>query len=111
MKVARRMWLGVVALTLLWGAVLGWRVGSSKAAPLPQIVQPGDVTTPTATFTIILVPTATATPVPPLSVVDSTLGESLNEPIGVHGEEAFASFTVRPGDTLLVVALEVGVDV
>jgi murein DD-endopeptidase MepM/ murein hydrolase activator NlpD len=69
-------------------------------------VQPGDVATPTATYAIILVPTATPTPVP-----ESPVGESLDEPVGLHGAESFSTYTVKEGDTLLTVALEVGVDV
>jgi murein DD-endopeptidase MepM/ murein hydrolase activator NlpD len=101
------------------GAILCW-VLPTFAAPLPQIVQPGDVATPTATFTIILVPTATTTPVPVSPVDESGAGAaaegaavnaSLLEPVGLHGAESFSTYIVRPGDTLLTVALEVGVDV
>jgi murein DD-endopeptidase MepM/ murein hydrolase activator NlpD len=95
--------LGLFILVLI---LLGLIVGSTRpgqAAPAAQIVQPGDVATPTPTYTIILVPTAVPTPAP-----QSPL---LSEPVGIHLDDSFASYTVRPGDTVLTVALEVGVDV
>jgi murein DD-endopeptidase MepM/ murein hydrolase activator NlpD len=102
----------IASLALLW-----WSWLPGKAAVLPQVVQPGDVATPTATFTIILMPTATPTPlaaptpVSETTEVTSAAGESLMEPAGLHGPATFSSYTVRPGDTILSVALDVGIDV
>jgi len=76
-----------------------------------QVVQPADVATPTATFTIILIPTAIPTPAPEATAVTSTLDAPLTETVGAHGPVAFSNYTVKPGDTLLTIALEVGVDV
>jgi murein DD-endopeptidase MepM/ murein hydrolase activator NlpD len=86
----------------LWLLALLWSAQAGQAAPVSQIVQPEDVATPTATFTIILVPTPSPTPI----------GEGDHAATGVlHGAESFTTYTVREGDTLLTVALEVGVDV
>lgn len=108
---ARRMQIVGILLLLGWLALVGWSARPTRAAPLPQIVQPGDVATPTATYTIILMPTATPTPVHDAPPTDSTLGAELMEPVGPHGAEEFSTYTVGEGDTLLTVALEVGVDV
>jgi murein DD-endopeptidase MepM/ murein hydrolase activator NlpD len=102
------MRVGGLALLLVIAALAGWSHRSGQAATLAQVVQPGDVATPTATYVIILIPTATAaaTPVP-----DSSLDGSLAASVGLHSEQSFSTYTVRAGDTLLDVALEVGVDV
>lgn len=99
---------GGIMLLLLIAAVAGLPQRSGQATALAQVVQPGDVATPTATFAIILMPTATptATPAP-----NSPLDESLTASVGLHGEQGFSTYTVIEGDTLLDVALEVGVDV
>jgi murein DD-endopeptidase MepM/ murein hydrolase activator NlpD len=99
---ARRLRLGGIVLLLVWLALVGWSVAPSQAISLAQVVQPGDVATPTATYLMILVPTATATP---------SAASPLMEPVGLHGAEGFSEYTVQQGDTLLAVALEVGVDV
>ena len=103
---ARRGWVGATVLLLIWLGILGWSVMPSQAASLAQIVQPGDVATPTATYELILVPTATSTP-----QAVSPLGDVPEGSFGSHGVDSFSTYTVKPGDTLLVVALEVGVDV
>jgi murein DD-endopeptidase MepM/ murein hydrolase activator NlpD len=111
----RSGWLSGTALLCALIVLVTWQVAPSRAAPTPQIVQPGDVATPTATYTIILVATATATPQPTASATltnsTATVGATLSEPIGPHAEQTFSSYTVQAGDTLLAVALEVGVDV
>jgi murein DD-endopeptidase MepM/ murein hydrolase activator NlpD len=93
--------------TLVCGILLGFAaiyshlaVTGTLAAPAAQILQPGDIATPTATYTIILAPTAVPTPTPEVA------GE-----VVPHGQENFSSYVVQAGDTLLTVALEVGVDV
>lgn len=100
---ARRIPLGLLVLIGALLAVLGWSAQPSMAAPRQQIVQPGDVSTPTPTYEIILMPTATPTPTP-------EGGEPSHES-GAHFAGDFMTYTVKPGDTLLTVALEVGVDV
>lgn len=100
---ARRVGLGHFLLTaLVLVAAVSARPG--LAAPPRQIVQPGDVATPTPTYEIILIPTATPA-VAPLPTRDAA-------PV-VDGPavEVAATYTVEPGDTLLTVALEVGLDV
>ncbi len=72
----------------------------SIAAPPRQIVRPEDVATPTPTYEVILVPTPTpAVTPPPAAFGDDDVGA------------ARGTYTVQPGDTLLTVALEVGLDV
>lgn len=74
---------GWVGLLLLWHSM-------SRAAPLPQapvVVSPDAVTTPAVPS---LLPTVTPTPNATLPLTNS--------------------YTIRPGDTLLTVALELGVD-
>jgi murein DD-endopeptidase MepM/ murein hydrolase activator NlpD len=87
-------------LMFTMAGLMGWLWASpGLAAPLSQIVQPGDVATPTPTYVIVLMPTPTpaATPVTQASVP--------------HGEQGISTYTVKAGDTLLTVALEVGLDV
>lgn len=93
-----RWWLVSLPLLVFGLLLAGTSTLPSHAASLRQIVQPDDVTTPTPTFTIILVPTDTPTPTP----------DALSGP---HAVEGFSTYTVKAGDTLLTVALEVGVDV
>ena len=100
--VLRRLLVGILLLLLLWTLVIIGAARPGVAATRPQVVQPGDVATPTATFTVILVPTATPTPRPAVKTEVTS---------GWHGVEDFSRYTVHPGDTLLTVALEVGVDV
>lgn len=98
----RRIWLGGLVPLVIWIAVVGWSSAPSQAASSAQIVQPDDVATPTPTYTVILVPTATPTPTPEASAANA---------VGLHGADGFSIYTVQPGDTLLLVALEVGVDI
>ena len=113
----RRGWLIGLVVILLWLVGQGWIALPTLARSLPQIVQPGDVATPTATFTVILVPTPSATSVP--TTIPVADGESLNgapvdaasETGEIHLAESFSTYVVQPGDTLLTIALEVGVDV
>ena len=114
---AWRAWLSGLMVILLWLIVQGLTAWPTNAEPLPQIVQPGDVATPTATFTIILVPTPTVTPVPtateamPVGSLNETSAEISIDAGAVHGVESFSTYVVQTGDTLLTVALEIGVDV
>jgi murein DD-endopeptidase MepM/ murein hydrolase activator NlpD len=110
-SMSRRMRLGGLVLLLVWIGLMIWSIVPSYAASLPQIVQPDDVATPTATYTIILIPTATPTPIAESPLTDFVLSGSEMAPVGLHGAENFSAYTVRVGDTLLSVALEVGVDV
>jgi murein DD-endopeptidase MepM/ murein hydrolase activator NlpD len=103
---ARRWQIGAFIMLVFWMALSASFEAPSVAAPRMQIVQPGDVATPTATYTIILVPTPTATPAP-----EPSMDSSLLAPVGYHGVESSSIYKVRAGDTLLTVALEVGVDV
>jgi murein DD-endopeptidase MepM/ murein hydrolase activator NlpD len=101
-----RVWrvrLVAYASVMLLFVMISWTARHGQAAPLSQILQPGDVATPTPTYTIILVPTSTPTP--------AALSPLVNEAVGMHEADTFAQYTVRPGDTLLTVALEVGLDV
>jgi murein DD-endopeptidase MepM/ murein hydrolase activator NlpD len=100
---AIRGWALVLALVLAIG--MGLVVGrAASAAETGQIVQPGDVATPTPTFAVILVPT----PTPAATPEALPLGEEFAAAaMGV----ANSSYVVQPGDTLLTVALEVGLDV
>ena len=107
----RRVWLMVISVFLIWFVGLQWGGAPSRAAPLPQIVQPGDVATPTATFTIILIPTPAVTPVPTSDAASTKMQGSPLVVDTVHGAESFSTYVVQSGDTLLSVALEVGVDV
>ena len=100
----------VIILPLFIGYLL-WSAMPGHAAPLRQMVQPGDVATPTATFMIILMPTATPTTNAASTQDGLPLSDSLVEPVGIHSEQSFAAYTVQPGDTLLTVAVEVGADV
>jgi murein DD-endopeptidase MepM/ murein hydrolase activator NlpD len=102
----RRWRIGCILMLIGWLVVVGWSALPTFASPVQQVVQPGDVATPTATFTIFLVPTPSSTP-----LLAGPLDESLISPIGQHGVESSSTYTVREGDTLLTVALEVGVDV
>jgi murein DD-endopeptidase MepM/ murein hydrolase activator NlpD len=79
-----------------------WAFKLTLAAPAAQILQPDDIATPTATYTIILVPTVVPLATPTPNVAESQV---------LHGQGSFSSYTVEAGDTLLTVALEVGVDV
>ncbi|HXF62250.1 MAG TPA: peptidoglycan DD-metalloendopeptidase family protein [Caldilineaceae bacterium] len=93
----RLLWRAV----LLAGLVLWLWAGSDIAAAPPaqiMIVEPGDVATPTPTYEIILMPTPTPQPGTP-------------QPGQLHQSfPAVQPYVVKPHDTLLSVAIEVGVD-
>jgi murein DD-endopeptidase MepM/ murein hydrolase activator NlpD len=88
-------WIGLGAVLALAALLVWW--SPSRATPSGQVVQPGDISTPTPTYAIILVPTDTPDPVATPSVLEPTAGAG--------------TYVVQPGDTLWSVALEVGVDV
>jgi murein DD-endopeptidase MepM/ murein hydrolase activator NlpD len=102
-------WLG---LALVVAGLAGWLLGAPAAWSAPRgqrVIQPGDVATPTPTYTIILVPRPEArpkgtrlwarTPLPAPPGPDTAM------------RQAASQYVVRSGDTLLTVALEIGVDV
>jgi murein DD-endopeptidase MepM/ murein hydrolase activator NlpD len=92
-------------------ALVCWlAMGLALAPPVrgqEPVVQPGDVSTPTPA------PVALPTPTPGLAAPapGSTLGRHLDAPsVSPVGLDASAGYTVRAGDTLFTVALEMGLD-
>jgi murein DD-endopeptidase MepM/ murein hydrolase activator NlpD len=105
-RLTRRCFIGVLLFFFGWLVVVDWSVVPSQAASPVQIVEPGDVATPTATYMMILFPTPTSTPHP-----DSADPNFAGDSPRMLNAGQVATYTVKQGDTLLVIALEVGVDV
>ncbi len=85
------------------------------------IVQPGDISTPTPTPLALPTPTPGSEPLlgpavsvemtPATGIDGSALGPHLDAPaVSPVGLDASAGYTVRTGDTLFTVALEMGLD-
>jgi murein DD-endopeptidase MepM/ murein hydrolase activator NlpD len=114
---AQPLWAALLVVGLAIAACLGLTLAQPVQAQEP-IVQPGDVSTPTATP---LAPAALPTPTPPAGTA-SVIGEpaaAARDPLDPHldapavspvGMDASAGYTVRMGDTLFTVALEMGLD-
>ncbi len=108
-KLVRRSLLTRSRVLLLIGAI-GWLLVSrslpTRAAPTAQvpIIQPDAITTPTA---VVLVPT-------PLAEVNAEVNTDADTEVktesGYHENSGEQRYRVQPGDTLLDVALETGVD-
>jgi murein DD-endopeptidase MepM/ murein hydrolase activator NlpD len=104
----------LAALAVLVGGLAGGVAAPRALHGQEPIVQPGDVSTPT--------PTPLALPTPTPAVTGGMIGEPAIAgagPLGPHldapavspvGMDAAAGYTVRSGDTLFTVALEMGLD-
>ena len=103
-------------------ALTCWLAGGMFVYAQEPIVQPGDISTPTPTP--LPTPLALPTPTPgPQALVEpavsteltpvqgSDLGPHLDVPaVSPVGMDASAGYSIRPGDTLFTVALEMGLD-
>ncbi len=107
---ARYGWLLCLGLACALLALQVGRASHVRAAPKAQIVMPDDVATPTATYTIILVPTATPTPTPIAAMQPNQPAATVGA-TSSHAAQGASTYVVQAGDTLLTVALEVGLDV
>lgn len=114
-----RSWHGWVVGGL---ALACWLAAGVVVHAQEPIVQPGDISTPTPTplFTLPALPTPTPGPQAALGpavrmemtpTAGSALGPHLDAPaVSPVGMDAAAGYTVRAGDTLFTVALEMGLD-
>lgn len=95
----RRVALACAVAAWCWLAASLGGMRPASAAPGAQVVNPEDISTPTPVYEIILQPTPTPT---------ATSTAPKFAPAHAPDE---AVYTVKPGDTLFRVALEIGVDV